>query len=102
MCKSRRRLDRLRQPRADVADAGPVRGAQQIEAAPGAGRGEPGGGLADLAVRGSGPFDEGILYRVLGIRPRSQDAVGQPQKAGAGLFKHAHGFGVGHFSAGRC
>ena len=80
-------VHRLGQPGADIVHPRPVRGLQHVDATPRADRREPSIRIVDrIAVRPL-PFDESVLHGILGVGARAEDAVGQPQKPGAGLFE---------------
>jgi hypothetical protein len=54
-------------------------------------RGQPGGrvvnGLGTAVGHGLVPFQPGVLHGILGLGPRTEDAVGQAEQEAALLFK---------------
>jgi hypothetical protein len=96
------RLDRLGQPRTDIAYAGTMGGPEQIERAARAGGSEPRRLVLDRRPFGLRPTQERVLHRILGLRVRAEDAVGQAQELGSGLRKDALVVAPEHVSAARC
>ena len=81
------RVDRLRQPCADIVDALAVRRLQKVEAAAGARRRQPGGRRFDRLLIGLLPFDERVLHRVFRVCARTEDPVGEAEEPRPGLFE---------------
>ncbi|MNL73783.1 hypothetical protein D3C87_1992940 [compost metagenome] len=76
-------------------------GAQQVEAAPRAGRGQPGGGIVDARVVRLPPLQERVLHGILGVGPRAEDAIGKAQQPWSGHFEGRGDRLLAHVSASR-
>ena len=80
-----------RQPRSGVVLALRPCGAQAVDAQPGGGGDQPGFGVADAGPVGLLPAQPGVLDDILGVAAAAQQAIGQPEQAGAVGFEGVFG-----------